>query len=72
MNEQLQKWRKEAAIQTFVVHGLSGVGKTQIAVEYAWKHLGDYDAVLWVESAKKSGVGVSQAEVSLRPNPSSD
>jgi len=26
----------------------------------------------WLESAKKSGVGVSQAEVSLRPNPSSD
>jgi tetratricopeptide (TPR) repeat protein len=34
--------------QIVVLHGLGGVGKTQLAVEYAWKHLGGHEAVLWV------------------------
>jgi hypothetical protein len=37
-------------MQTSVVHGLGGIGKTQLAVEYAWKHLCDYDAVFWVKA----------------------
>ena len=36
--------------QTVALHGLGGVGKTQLAVEYAWKHLGGYEAVLWVRA----------------------
>ena len=36
-------------IAVHAVHGLPGVGKTQLPVEYAWKHLRDYEAVLWVK-----------------------
>jgi AAA domain len=31
-----------------VVHGLGGVGKTRLAVEYAWQHEQDYSALLFV------------------------
>ena len=32
----------------WVLHGLGGVGKTRLAVEYAWAHVDDYTAVLFV------------------------
>ena len=50
LHEELQKRVEVAVTQTVAVHGLGGVGKTQLVVEYAWKHLGDYDAVLWVKA----------------------
>ena len=30
------------------LHGLGGVGKTRLAVEYAWQHAGDYSAILFI------------------------
>jgi hypothetical protein len=32
------------------IHGLGGVGKTRLAIEYAWRHLDDYSKVLFVRA----------------------
>jgi ATP/maltotriose-dependent transcriptional regulator MalT len=41
------------------LHGLGGIGKTQLAIAYAKAHRGDYSAVLWLNI--KDGVSVKQS-----------
>ncbi len=38
------------AAPTQAVHGLGGVGKTQLALEYAYLHAPDYEIIYWVRS----------------------
>lgn len=63
----LQQAGATAAMQMVAVHGLGGVGKTQLAVEYAWKHLADYEAVFWIKADKAAALDVSLAALALAP-----
>jgi tetratricopeptide (TPR) repeat protein len=46
----------EIAALSQAIAGLGGVGKTEIALEYAYRHQGDYDYIWWVDAEKESGV----------------
>ena len=37
-------------LRSVVVHGFGGIGKTQIAIQYAYSNIGQYDAIFWVQA----------------------
>lgn len=55
--DQIQKTltSKNAAALT-AIHGMGGVGKTQLASEYAYDHAGDYQVVWWIKSEEPAAL----------------
>jgi tetratricopeptide (TPR) repeat protein len=45
-----------AVVQAQAIHGLDGVGKTQLALEYAHRHAGDYDLIWWVTAEQPAAI----------------
>jgi hypothetical protein len=52
--------------RTVVVHGLGGMGKTQLAAEYATRHRNDYSAVFWLNARDETSLKQSFARVAER------
>jgi len=49
-----KKAGQATAIAGKAVHGLGGVGKSRLAIEYAWRYAAEYSAVLFVGAAAPS------------------
>jgi tetratricopeptide (TPR) repeat protein len=51
------------AILPAALHGMGGIGKTQIAVEYIYRHLADYEVVWWIQAAQPAQVRAALNEL---------
>ena len=52
---------KGAAIATRALHGLGGIGKTRLAIEYAWAYAGDYSALLFMRADGEAALNAGLA-----------
>ncbi|WP_410670507.1 FxSxx-COOH system tetratricopeptide repeat protein [Amycolatopsis sp. cmx-4-68] len=45
------------------LHGMGGVGKSQLAVEHIYRHLQDYDLVWWIDATNAEQIGKRLTEL---------
>ncbi|HKR50998.1 MAG TPA: FxSxx-COOH system tetratricopeptide repeat protein, partial [Pseudonocardiaceae bacterium] len=55
-----------AVVLPQALHGLGGVGKTQLVVEYAYRHALDYDLVWWISAEQPALVVAALAALAAR------
>src|SRR4051794_24670811 len=67
LHQVLQK-REPVGIRPAGLTGMGGIGKTQLAVEYIYRHRTDYpDGIFWVNAAEPLARGLAQVGARLQP-----
>ncbi|MET8407584.1 FxSxx-COOH system tetratricopeptide repeat protein [Streptomyces sp. NPDC005195] len=67
--EQLsERLRREGTTTVLpeAIHGMGGVGKTQLAIEYAYRHQSEYDIVWWIPAERPGQIGQALVELAQR------
>ncbi|HKT00705.1 MAG TPA: FxSxx-COOH system tetratricopeptide repeat protein, partial [Rugosimonospora sp.] len=54
------------AVLPEALHGMGGVGKSQLAVEYVYRHQVDYDLIWWIPAERPAQIGQALGELAQR------
>jgi tetratricopeptide (TPR) repeat protein len=63
LHSALREGTSHMALLPHALHGMGGVGKTQLAVEYAYRYAAEYDLVWWVPAESPTTVRSSLAQL---------
>jgi class 3 adenylate cyclase/tetratricopeptide (TPR) repeat protein len=62
LRERLTSHGAMAALPS-ALHGLGGIGKTQLVTEYIYRHLSDYDLIWWIDAARPTQIRAGLTEL---------
>ncbi|WP_052721099.1 FxSxx-COOH system tetratricopeptide repeat protein [Actinoplanes rectilineatus] len=54
------------AVLPEALHGLGGVGKTQVVVEFVYRNAGDYDVVWWISAERPAQITSAMVELATK------
>jgi len=63
LQEVLSPEKKSHRLRTLALYGMGGVGKTQIALQYANRYRESYNTILWVTADNVINMGQSLREI---------
>ena len=66
LHQALASGERAAFTQTSAITGLGGVGKTQLALEYSYRHADDYRVIWWVRSEEPATLAADYAGLAAR------
>jgi tetratricopeptide (TPR) repeat protein len=65
IHTQFQTNQIAALSQPQAINGLGGIGKTQLAIEYAYRYRQEYEAVLWIPAENRETLFYSYAALAV-------
>ncbi|KAF8467212.1 hypothetical protein BDZ91DRAFT_762700 [Kalaharituber pfeilii] len=60
---EIDEGRAAMNITQIVLHGMGGMGKTQIALEYVYRHHKDYSSVFWINASSEQTTKTSFIQI---------
>jgi hypothetical protein len=54
------------AVLPEALHGMGGVGKTQVVVEFVYRHASDYDVVWWISAERPAQIASAMVELATK------
>lgn len=67
LSEQLTAGSTTAVLPA-ALHGMGGIGKTQMAIEYIYRHLQDYDVIWWIEAGRQTQIRAALTDLARQMN----
>ena len=68
LHDLLSQKNMAVLTQSLALSGLGGIGKTQLAVEYAYRHAHDYSALFWMSADSPETMGASYLSIASQLN----
>ncbi len=66
LSKSLTSGKATALTQPQAIHGLGGVGKTQLAAEYCWQNKDNYEVIWWVRAEEPTTLATDYGELAVK------